>query len=336
MKTRRLFLVVGGGVLVLAVGFQVARGMRAADLVTREVASLREEGLLAPADGRRVARSGELELARYVLAAHLKWVSERSQTEYRGGFGGLWMLTPENRDAIERGLQERAPFLEGLDGMPSELWEQHAALPGATRLRTSSPRMDEMRAAANALCARAWLAAREPENGERAGRSLAQAFALARVTDDGLSSSLAVRCATELIVLDALARIESEKIVPAEALLAPLRAELERAAAEDRLRLALKCDVRYYLVEDESGRRRFFDPLLWLRMPTWLESRLKLLRDYHEIMGRIPRDILLARADDTVVELLGELGTRSSTGWREIALVDRLRHERIAAALKPQ
>ncbi len=321
--------------LVLSICFQVARGMRAADLVAREVASLREEGLLAQADGRRGPRSGELELARYVLAAHLKWIGERSETQSRGGFGGGWMLTPENREAIARGLAEREPFFQGLDGLPAGMWELQAALPGATPLRASSPRMDEMRAAANALCAKAWLAARNRRGGEEAGQLLARAFALARMTDDGLSSSLAIRCATELIVLDALARIQAENIVSSETLLAPLRVELERAAGEDRLRLALQSDVRYYLVEDETGRRRMVDPLIWLRMPAWLESRLELLRDYHEIMGKIPRDVLLARADDTVVELLGEYGTRTSTGWREIALVDRLRHERIAAVLKP-
>lgn len=254
-------LLVPAAVLVaLAAGWHTWRGVRLEGQVERELARV---DLAPPA-----VEPPEVAAARDELEELTTWLVDLPD-ETRS-FGAPYQLTPDNAAAIEAGVLERAPFFEGLERLPDSLWDTD----GSPRIQ--APRLMRLRLGVYALSARAWLSARAGD-GASAGRDLARALAMVRMTDNGGVISLMIRSSLECSVADTAERLLADFSLDREAFMAPIEVELERSLAQDRVSRMLAVDTRHIL----TWQRERCSELPWWRV--WWE-RPRVLAGYLELL----------------------------------------------------
>ena len=173
VKAVRLTFVVAA-LFVLTVAAYSWRGAYLSHRVQQELATIPEEA--GPGPGRLEPESLEVVEARKLLGEQLAWIAAHMEIEGEW-FGAPYTLTADHAQALAQGVVDRASFYEELDGLPGALWVMQAAAADAP-----FPRLRQHMAMRNALSARAWLAAQESGGEYAAGRDLARALAIARVT----------------------------------------------------------------------------------------------------------------------------------------------------------
>jgi hypothetical protein len=312
--------------LALLVAAHSWRGARLSRLVQQELASLPGAVTQSP---HQESEPLEVVEARKLLGDHLEWIGERAETADKTWFGAPYLLTPDHAEELEHGVAERALFFEGLDQLPDTLWSVNGTA------RDPIPRIGQQFAMTGALTARAWLAVQEDGGSHRAGRDLARVLAIARVTDNGQGFSLAVRCGTEYRLLSVVDRILQQPLVDRDALLQPIKVEIERAISQDRYRLMLDCDVRYLLavkselVADASPWR------LWLAKPGLMIERLAFFDTYRELRSGRPEDLLPLRVSELKDPVMRIAGTAEPAwmNWRSMARIELQRREELATRL---
>jgi hypothetical protein len=247
--------------------------------VTAQLERVRADGLL-PLENPM--ESPELVAARDRLEELLDGVRKADPTL---AFGAPCTLVADDAAAVEalrRGVRERAALLRGFETLPDVLWDTDGEPrdPVTTLMgpRRASDSLAVLRSAANLLSATAWLQARSADGGAEAGRWLARALALARVTEGNEVVDAGVRTCVETIALTTLESIRAEGTVDAAALEAPVRAELDRPTDPERWRRALRCDLaRLEWIHEARTWERFA-----VARTTWLGEEIRWRRELCE------------------------------------------------------
>jgi hypothetical protein len=274
-----------GGLVLMGLGGPLAwnwyRIQRADSALQAEFAELAVSGLWpekAPAESEGLA-AARMELERLLAAVE-------PQDSNLGGFafGAPWMMDDAGEEGVARlaaGLKERSQLLADIEALPDVLWHAWGEPPQAPNYvppagwrRRPTDSMLALRSMTNLLCAQAWYVAREPEGGAEAGRWLARALAVARVTDSGESFDLKLRLLPESIALDRFEQLRAEGIVDVEALSAPVLAELARGDGCDRLRLGLSHDLVLLEKNYRAGLSALAEPVTGRQRAPALEGLL--------------------------------------------------------------
>lgn len=207
----------------------------------------------------RAQESQELEKARGELARLLAHVQGE---EYESPpFATPAWVQRHSLDELDRELERRADWYDAVDALPASLWGaagEPRASEGRERASDTARRPSDslmgLRSATNHLCAKAWHLAHDPDRTAEAGRWLARAAALARITDSGSSFDLMLRIALESIVIGSAERTAEIPGVDAALLLTGLREELGRRIERDRLAQVLHSDLRWLEYQYEEYR----------------------------------------------------------------------------------
>jgi hypothetical protein len=246
--------------VALAAGWHTWRGVWLEAQVERE---LGRPDVEAPA-----GEPAEVAAARDELDELTTWLVDLPD-ETRS-FGAPYQLTPDNAAAIEAGVHERAPFFEALERLPASLWDTE----GSPRIE--SARLMRTSLGVYALSARAWLSARAGD-GVSAGRDLARALAILRVTDNGGVIGLGIRTSLEWSAADTADRLLTDSSLDREAFMAPIEVELERSLAQDRVARMLATDVRDVLMWQHEQCSELPWWRVWWERPRVLAGYLELL-----------------------------------------------------------